>query len=529
MSLRRFPNRKAAARRFRLSLAAGVLVACGLAAAAPLFAAPATAWNLELARGRTAPTTVTVVNRCHAAHTFQVTGDPKAPWLSFPGPTTVTPPPGGGLTVNALVDARELDPGDHRAAVTARCLDCGSELLCSQDRDVFDARLKVLWSEEDLRSLEPSEFFPGEVLAVLEAGADRRKIEKQFSLRSESSFELPTIGATVVHFRTTGPERPLAAALGALQKDPRVHLAQPNFLYRVEQRSTNDPFREKQYALDSLGVSRVHDKTTGRGVTVAVLDSWVNPKHPDLPGAVTESTDFFSKARVVLTEGHGTAMAGIIAARSNNGVGIVGIAPGATVLSVRVCGSPSERAHEICSSDAIARGLDLSVARKARVVSMSLAGPYDPLVARLVYRAAEGGIVLVAATGNDGLATVRYPAAYPPVLAVTAIDRQDRLYEKANRGARVDLAAPGVDVFTLAAPQWFGPTTGTSPAAAQVSGVVALLLQLRPDFSPAQVRQLLEETARDLGPPGRDEQFGSGAVDACRAVSKLTGDPTLCR
>jgi subtilisin family serine protease len=196
---------------------------------------------------------------------------------------------------------------------------------------------------------------------------------------------------------------------------------------------------------------------------------------------------------------------------------------------VRVCGSLSERAHEICSSDAIARGLDLAIARKARVVSMSLAGPYDPLVARLVYRASEGGIVLVAATGNDGLATVKYPAALEPVLAVTAIDREERLYEKANRGARVDLAAPGVDVFTLASPQLFGPTTGTSPAAAQVSGVVALLLQLRPDFSPAQVRQLLEETARDLGPPGRDEQFGSGAVDVCRAVSKLTSDPTPCR
>ncbi|MDQ2980394.1 MAG: S8 family serine peptidase [Acidobacteriota bacterium] len=513
----------------RLPVAAGVLVTCGLATAAPISAAPATPWNLELARGRTAPTTVTVVNRCRAVHAFEVTGDPKAPWLSFPGPTTVSPPPGGGLTVNAIVDARALDPGDHHAAVAARCLDCGSEPLCSQNRDLFDARLKVLWSEEDLRSFEPSELFPGEVLAVLEAGADRRKIEKQFSLRSEGSFELPTIGATIVRFRTAGPERPLAAALGALQKDPGVRLAQPNFLYRVEQRSTNDPFRDRQYALDSLGVSRVHDKTTGRGVTVAVLDSFVNPKHPDLPGALAESADFFSKAPPVLAEGHGVAMTGIIAARANNGVGIAGVAPDTTVLSVRVCGSPSERAHEICSSDAIARGLDLAVARKARVVSMSLAGPYDPLVARLVYRASEGGTVLVAATGNDGLATVKYPAAYEPVLAVTAIDRQDHLYEKANRGARVDLAAPGVDVFSLASPQLFGPTTGTSPAAAQVSGVVALLLQLRPDFSPAQVRQLLEETARDLGPPGRDEQFGSGAVDACRAVSKLTGDPTPCR
>jgi len=507
-----------------------------LAAALPatLAGAPTMAWNLELPRGRTARTTVTVINRCHASHTFEVTGDPKAPWLSFPGAVSVSPPPGGSLTVDAVVDTRALEVGERQAQVTVRCLDCGSEIGCTQDRDLIEARLKVLWSEEDLRSLEQAEAFPGEVLAVLETGADGkalRQVEKSLSLKSESSFELSTIGRTVTLFRITAPGRGLAAVLGVLQKDPAVRFAQPNFLYQTEQSSTNDPYRDKQYALDRLGVSRVQDRTTGRGVNVAVLDSFVNAKHPDLAGIIGETVDFFSKARPSATEGHGTAMSGIIAARANNGIGIAGVAPDATLLAIRVCGSHSDRAREVCSSDAIARGMDFSIVRRARVANMSLAGSvYDPLVARLVYRAVEGGMVVVAATGNDGLeGTVRFPAALEPVIAVTAIDREDQLYHRANRGTRVDLAAPGVDIFSLASPQPFGATTGTSPATANVSGVAALVLQIRPDLSPADLRRLLEETARDLGPPGRDDQFGWGAVDVCRALSKLTEDAGFCR
>jgi hypothetical protein len=492
-----------------------------------------TVWNLQLARGRSARTTVTVLNRCHAAHSFEVTGDPKAPWLSFPGPTSVSPPPGGNLTVEAVVDARALEPGEHLAQVTVRCLDCKSELACSQDRDLFDARLKVLWSDEDLQSIDQAEFFPAEVLAVLDTGADPKalaQVEKLLSLKAERSFALPTIGRTVTLFRMTAPERGLAAALGALQKEPAVRFAQPNFLYHVTQRSTNDPNRGEQWALDSLGASRVQDRTTGRGVTVAVLDSFVNPKHPDLAGAFAGSADFFERSRPLLTEAHGTMMSGIIGARANNGIGIAGVAPDATLLAVRVCGGLSPGAHEVCSSDALARGLDFSIAHGARVVNMSLAGSaYDPLVARVAYRAVEGGIALVAATGNEGLVgTVRFPAALEPVIAVTAIDREDHLYQGANQGSRVDLAAPGVDILSLAAPQPLGTTTGTSPATAHVSGVVALLLQVHPELSPAEMRRLLEETARDLGPPGRDDQFGWGAVDVCRALAKLTGDSAPC-
>src|SRR5262249_20879520 len=146
----------------------------------------------------------------------------------------------------------------------------------------------------------------------------------------------------------------------------------------------------------------------------------------------------------------------------------------------------------------------------------------------LVYKAVERGIVLVAATGNDRLSSVQFPAALPPVIAVNAIDERDRPYESGNFGRRVDVAAPGVAIFTLAAPQGFGPITGTSPAAAAVSGVVALLLELQPRLTPEEVRTLLKETARPIA-SGGEERLGAGAVDACRAAAKLTGDALRCR
>lgn len=518
--------------RVLLSLLAAGIPGRAVAASAPSSPAAPTVWNLELPRGKAARTSVTVVDRCLAVHAFEVIGDPKAGWLSFPGATTVSVQPGGNAAVEALVDARTLDPGEHSALVTVRCLDCRSEPTCTQDRDVFEARLKTLWSDEDLRSFQSSEVFAGEVLVLVETGADRKafkQLVQRLSLETAGSWDLPTIRRTLILLKGPGAASALGETVGALQKEPSIRQAQPNFVYRVSQDKGDDPYRDKQYALDRLGWTRVQNVSSGRGVTVAVLDSSVNAKHPDLGGAVTESADFFSKGRALATEGHGTAMTGIIAARAHNGVGIAGVAPLAAILAVRVCGAPSDRAHEICSSDAIARGLDFAIGRKARVMSMSLGGPYDPVVARLVYRAADEGSILVAATGNEGAPTVLFPAAYPPAIAVTAIDREDRLYERANRGARVDVAAPGVEIFTLAAPVSFGPTTGTSPATAQVSGAVALLLQLRPELSPADVRRLLIETARDLGAPGRDDLFGYGAIDVCAAVAKLTDDASLCR
>jgi subtilisin family serine protease len=222
---------------------------------------------------------------------------------------------------------------------------------------------------------------------------------------------------------------------------------------------------------------------------------------------------------------HGTAVAGIIAATADNGIGIYGVAPEAAVLAARACRPRvAGRAEGVCTSWSLARALDWALARQARVVNLSVAGPRDPLLADLVARAHERGVVVVAAVGNLGPASEpTYPAALPTVVGVTAVDARAALYAAAVQGPFVSVAAPGVEVLSAQPGAGFAVLTGTSMAAAHVSGVAALLLQARADLGPAGVRRALEGHAQALGPG-----TGHGLVDGCRAVSDALGGRLGC-
>jgi subtilisin family serine protease len=157
---------------------------------------------------------------------------------------------------------------------------------------------------------------------------------------------------------------------------------------------------------------------------------------------------------------------------------------------------------------------------------MSFTGPRDPSIERRTAQARQQGVVVIAAAGNDGAKSrPLYPAAYADVIAVTATDADDKLFQAANRGTHIALAAPGVDVLLPAPDAAYQVTTGTSFAAAEVSGIAALLLERRPDLGPAGVRKALTATARDLGPKGIDPQFGAGLVDAYQAILSLRPAP----
>ena len=162
---------------------------------------------------------------------------------------------------------------------------------------------------------------------------------------------------------------------------------------------------------------------------------------------------------------------------------------------------------------ALIEALDYLAAQDVQVINLSLAGPFNSAVAGQVTRLDQQGIVLVAAAGNGGpSAKPAYPAAHAPVIAVTAVDRRGQVYRRANRGAHIDLAAPGVEVWTAASIRGAKTQTGTSYAAPFVTAAVALMLQKEPGLTPAQVRARLQAATRDLGPKGPDEVFGHGLV-----------------
>jgi subtilisin family serine protease len=178
------------------------------------------------------------------------------------------------------------------------------------------------------------------------------------------------------------------------------------------------------------------------------------------------------------------------------------------------------------TSFAIYKGLQWAADNGARIVNMSFAGPADPTLQRMLAAAYDKGMVLVAAAGNAGpQSEPLYPAADPNVIAVTATDGNDQLFKMANRGRYIAVAAPGVDILGLAPGDAYEVTTGTSIAAAHVSGLAALLLERKPSLTPSEIRSVLMITARPLGPTRPDSDFGAGLVNAYRAVMWLDRTP----
>jgi len=272
----------------------------------------------------------------------------------------------------------------------------------------------------------------------------------------------------------------------------------------------------EQYALGKLRLPQAHELAKGEKVLVAVIDSGVDMTHPELAGVIVESFDALGFDEKV--HSHGTAVAGAIVAHAR----LTGVAPAARILAARAF-SVKERTAE-ATTYSINKSIDWALGRGARVINMSFTGPRDPAIEHRVATAAKQGIILIAAAGNNGpKAPEAFPAAYPSVIAVTATDPDDRLFTNANRGRYVTVAAPGVDLLLPAPGAGYQLTTGTSFAAAEVSGIVALMLERKPELRYEGVRKALITTAHDLGPKGVDPLFGAGLVDAYEAVRSLAG------
>jgi subtilisin family serine protease len=270
-----------------------------------------------------------------------------------------------------------------------------------------------------------------------------------------------------------------------------------------------------QYAIAKLQISQAHKVARGERILVGVIDSRVDAEHPELAGAIVKQIDVVND-KDALPHAHGTAMAGAIVARSR----LMGIAPDARVVAVRAFTTTTKGSASSTSFD-LARAVDQAAAAEVRIINLSFAGPADPLVATALQAARKRGIVLVAAAGNAGpKSPPLYPAADPTVIAVTATDADDKVYTGANHGKYIALAAPGVDVLVPAPQANYELSTGTSVAAAHVSGVVALLLAHNPALDPKAIRQILVRSAHALG-PAPDNVFGAGIADAYQAIMTL--------
>ena len=311
----------------------------------------------------------------------------------------------------------------------------------------------------------------------------------------------------------------------ALLHDPAVAQVELSY-FRHALTVPDDPLwasKQSSY-LSPLRLDRAWDAGRGSGVTVAVVDTGVELDHPDLAGRLTGGYDVLNPGAPPLDDnGHGTMVAGIIAARTDNGVGVVGVAPDARVMPVKVLDSTGR------GSDAdIAVGIDWARTHHARVVNLSLGGVADdPMLADAVHNAVAAGIVVVAAAGNDAAPTVGFPAGYPGVVAVGATGHDGALAAFSSYGLRIDVVAPGLDITStgLGSSPTYATGSGTSFSSPIVAGVAALIRGKYPTFTPAQVVDRIHSSARDVGLPGVDPAFGYGIVDPLAALGGAPAAP----
>lgn len=433
------------------------------------------------------------------------------------------------IAVPRIVPPRRIDPdpaaprtpppssrtGVVTAPVTPVAVDAGQRRLVPPP-PLPPVRFGALSSPELLEggAYDPDEIEARTIVVALAPGlgaAAGAQMASDNALVVLESADVPLIGAFVMRLRVDDG-RTLDEAIAGLSADVRVAYAGPNRIYRPQAGAG------AQYALDKLGLVAAPGAApaaTGRGVSIAVIDTAPDLAHPELAQAGVRLASVLEGASAM---DHGTQIVGLVAA-----AGVLrGAAPDADVLAIAAFGPVGDDGLPASATYRLLRALDVAQREGAAVVNMSFAGGADDLLAQGLDAMARDGAVLVAAAGNNGPgAAPAFPGSHPAVIAVTATDMGDGLYARANRGDYVVLSAPGVDVLAPAAGDRYALGSGTSLAAAYVSAIAALVLERSPGAGADAVRAALAGSARDLGPSGRDPLFGHGLAAPRAAAERL--------
>ncbi len=382
---------------------------------------------------------------------------------------------------------------------------------------LIDMRVMPLPPGSGMPPLGETRFAPDQVVMQFASGTTPQQIAgmaRRFGLTVLAQQTIGMLGRSVYTFRIANGQS-VRAVIRAVDS-ARVNAAvQPNYIYRTQDENVQDPDAQDQndpdadpddqaqadpsnqahavpgdpaqYIVQKLHLAEAHQISKGDKVVVAVIDSEIDSRQPNLTGAIADRYD--AGCGTTPPDAHGTGMAGAIAAHGQ----LLGVAPGARIIAICAFGGASQPQSNTLK---IINGLDYAIQRGAKIVNMSFAGPRDPALSQALQVAREKGVLLIAAAGNGGPKSAPlYPGADPSVMAVTATDQNDRLFPGANQGNYVTIAAPGVKILVPAPDGGVQLTTGTSVATANVSGVAALLIAHKPNLTPEVIRQILVTTA----------------------------------
>ncbi|MEM7585710.1 MAG: S8 family serine peptidase [Acidobacteriota bacterium] len=351
------------------------------------------------------------------------------------------------------------------------------------------------------------------------------RLARDYRLQRVEGWPIQALGVYCVVFEVP-PGRPLDEVIDRLARDARVESVQPMQRFEVlgaPRGAYDDPYLEMQHGLDAMRVLDAHPVAGGRGVTLAVVDTGVDRSHSDLADSVELVRDFVGAAAGseaaaeplsgTVAELHGTAVTGVIASTANNGIGTVGVAPASRILALRACWEQPGQASGVCNSFTLAKALAFVVDRRPDIVNLSLAGPRDPLLERLLKVALAEGIAVVAAYDREADA-IAFPACMDGVLVV-----QSDAVAAGPEDPDSLLRAPGRDILAAHPGDRYDFVSGSSFAAAHVAGVVALLLEHAPGLDAAQLDDILRSTSRVVTAAGTATRL----IDACAALDRAIG------
>ncbi len=347
---------------------------------------------------------------------------------------------------------------------------------------------------------------------------DATAVARRYELLEVDHWPIRSLAVYCFVFRVAeGADR--AAVIDELAKDSRIESVQALQTFEtsiVGGTDYNDTYRRLQHGLDALNVAAAHRASTGKGVRIAIVDSSVDTSHEDLEGRVRRSRSFHADGVRPNSE-HGTAVASVIGARSNNAKGIVGVAPDASLEVFVSCWDGGRGRAAVCDSFSLSKALDAMLDDPPDILNLSLRGPRDPLLERLLHKAAEAGVLIVGAGAPD----VRNPGVFPSgVENVLGVESSPAASENVPRNEPELLFAPGNQILVALPADQYDFRSGSSLAAAHVTGVVALLLAVDRDLGASAIYESLLASQRS--------SHGELSIDACRALDHATGS-LACR
>jgi thermitase len=361
----------------------------------------------------------------------------------------------------------------------------------------------------------PKKHVQGRVLVQPRPGLSMEEFDK--ILKLHGGRRGAAIKQLNVHIIELPPQANAPAIADALRRNPHIKFAEVDGVLEPEL-YPSDPYYSSGWHLPKIGAPTAWDSAQGNGVTIAILDSGIDATHPDLQSQIVPGWNFYdNNSNVADVHGHGTRMAGIAAAATNNGLGVAAVSFQSKIMPLRVTDTSGYGYYSM-----MAAALTTAADNGVRVANISFLGVSlsSTVDSAAQYMRSKGGVVVVSG-GNTGVFRSDPPRS--SLTVVSATDMSDGRWSSSSWGSYIDIAAPGVGLLTTTSGGSYGTSTGTSASSAVVAGVYALMMSAKPALQPAALDNILFSTAQDLGTAGYDQYFGAGRVNAASAVAAAAG------